>query len=167
MLRSLNYLLTGAIVGWLVDSRARALGALARHVELSSDVIVSGADGYLDAVNPAFTRILGHAVEDVVGRPYIDFVHPDDHDKSLAVEDELEAGRGPIATFENRYRHRDGKLPVAGMVDRRRPCPGTRLRGRTRHHRAQTGRGARATGARRPAADAGGEGGAAATGWPR
>ena len=108
ILRGLNYVVAGAIVGGLVDSRARALGALARHVSLSSDVIVSGADGYLDEVNPAFTRVLGHAVEDVVGRPYMDFVHPDDHEKSLDLEDELEAGRGPIATFENRYRHRDG-----------------------------------------------------------
>ena len=108
LLRSLNYVLAGAIVGWLVDSRARALGALARHVELSSDVIVSGSDGHLKEVNPAFTRVLGHAVEDVVGRPYLDFVHPDDQGKSLDVEDELQAGHGPIATFENRYRHRDG-----------------------------------------------------------
>ena len=93
LLRSLNYVLAGAIVGGLVDSRARAVGALARHVELSSDVIVSGSEGNLDGVNPAFTRILGHAVGDVVGRPYLDFVHPEDWEKSRAVEVELEAGR--------------------------------------------------------------------------
>ena len=107
LMRSLNYLLAGAIVGWLVDSRTRALSALARHVEQSSDVIVSGANGCLEEVNPAFTRVLGHPVADVVGRPYVEFVHPDDLERSLAAESEVVSGRGPIATFENRYRHLD------------------------------------------------------------
>ena len=107
-LRSLNYVLAGVIVGWLVDSRGRALVALARHVELSSDVIVSGAGGRFEDVNAGFTRALGYPVEDVVGRLYLEFVHPDDRDRSIAVERELEAGGGPIPAFENRYRHKDG-----------------------------------------------------------
>jgi PAS domain S-box-containing protein len=108
LLRSLNYVVAGAIVGRLVDSRARALGALSRHVELSSDVIVAGSDGLFDEVNPAFTKVLGHEAKDVVGRSYLEFVHPEDREKSIAVEGDVSAGRGPIRSFENRYRHRDG-----------------------------------------------------------
>jgi PAS domain S-box-containing protein len=64
--------------------------------------------GNLDEVNPAFTKVLGHEAKDVVGRSYLDFVHPEDREKSIAVEDDVSAGRGPIRSFENRYRHRDG-----------------------------------------------------------
>ena len=108
LLRSLNYVVAGLILGWLVDSRARAVGTLARHVELSSDVIVSGKGGCIDEVNPAFVRVLGHAIEDAVGRRLREFVHPEDREGWIGVEHELVAGEAPTETFENRIRHRDG-----------------------------------------------------------
>ena len=62
--------------------------------------------GVFQAVNDAWTIILGYAPAEVVGRSYLDFIHPDDHPSSeqalaIASADELEP-------YENRYRHADG-----------------------------------------------------------
>ena len=40
--------------------------------------VVIGADGIFRAVSPAWTRVMGHACEDVLGRSFREFVHPDD-----------------------------------------------------------------------------------------
>ena len=62
--------------------------------------------GVFRAVNAAWAAILGWRPEEVAGRSYLDFIHPDDHASSegaLAI-----ATRGELPTYENRYRHRDG-----------------------------------------------------------
>lgn len=77
--------------------------------ELSSDLLcIAGSDGYFKRANPAFTLTLGWCTEEMLGRPYLNFVHPDDHlATQQAVEVQLERGER-ILHFENRYRHRDG-----------------------------------------------------------
>jgi PAS domain S-box-containing protein len=41
-------------------------------------IVVVDSNGTFRSVNPAWTRILGHAVEEVIGHPFSDFMHPDD-----------------------------------------------------------------------------------------
>jgi PAS domain S-box-containing protein len=75
---------------------------------LSTDVmLVARFDGTITAVNPAWTRLFGWREDEMLGRNYVDFVHPDDHGRTLAEADKLSRG---IATlrFENRYRRKDG-----------------------------------------------------------
>jgi anti-sigma regulatory factor (Ser/Thr protein kinase) len=43
----------------------------------------------------------------MVGRPYLDFVHPDDHSPTTTEAGKLEGG-GQVIAFENRYRAKDG-----------------------------------------------------------
>ena len=43
----------------------------------------------------------------MTSRPWLDFVHPDDHDITIAEGEKLFAGVPTIA-FENRYRHKNG-----------------------------------------------------------
>lgn len=59
-------------------------------------------------VNPSFTEILGHSEKDLLERPFMDFVHPDDMDATRAViEQKLKSG-AKVIDFENRYRCKDG-----------------------------------------------------------
>jgi PAS domain S-box-containing protein len=63
--------------------------------------------GYVTHCNPALTSILGFSSEEFMSRPFVEFVHPDDRQKTI---DEV-AGqlKGiPVATFENRYLCKDG-----------------------------------------------------------
>ena len=101
----------------------RAMGALARHVALSSDVIVSGTDGHLREVNPAFTRILGYPRRRRRRQAVPRFRAPRRPGKvGRRSSARSSSGYGPITRFENRYRHRDGTLPLARMVDQHRPA---------------------------------------------
>jgi PAS domain S-box-containing protein len=47
----------------------------------------AGMRRYFKRVNPAVEQVLGYIQEELLGRPYLDFVHPDDRDRT-----ETEAG---------------------------------------------------------------------------
>jgi diguanylate cyclase (GGDEF)-like protein/PAS domain S-box-containing protein len=65
----------------------------------------SGAWTYL---NPAWTRTLGHPVEDCLGTSFLDYVHPDDREGNLAVFiDTISTGK-ESCRFEARYLTADG-----------------------------------------------------------
>jgi len=75
---------------------------------LSMDPLcVAGSDGYLKRVNPAFTQTLGYSSSELLSRPFLDFVHPEDVARTLEEMKGLSAGR-PSLHFENRYRCKDG-----------------------------------------------------------
>ena len=81
--------------------------------ELSLDMLcISSSDGYFKRLSPSFSRTLGWSIDEMLGRPFLDFVHPDDHAATLAeVERQVAAGE-PVLNFENRYRHKDGSWRV-------------------------------------------------------
>jgi diguanylate cyclase (GGDEF)-like protein/PAS domain S-box-containing protein len=68
---------------------------------------MAGTDGYFKRVNPAFSATLGWTAEELLSRPYVEFVHPDDRDATVA-EATMSGGGAPTLHFENRYRHREG-----------------------------------------------------------
>src|SRR5688500_15847403 len=79
-----------------------------RFFELSLEILATaGFDGYLSVVNPAFEALHGRSAEELTGRPYVDFVHPDDVASTLTEAATLATGIDTIA-FENRYRCNDG-----------------------------------------------------------
>ncbi len=79
-----------------------------RFFELSEDLIcVAGTDGFFKRVSPSFTRVLGYSEAELLGRPFTDFVHPDDLPGTLAEVEKLAAGVKTIR-FTNRYRAANG-----------------------------------------------------------
>lgn len=81
------------------------LGALFR---LSLDMLcIASLDGRFQRVNPAFERALGHTAAQLLSRPFIDFVHPDDRVATAEAVAALARG-DPVCRFENRYRCADG-----------------------------------------------------------
>jgi putative two-component system response regulator len=99
---------------WVVAARSRSKRLeserlLERQQELSLDLICTASfDGYFVQLNPAWTRVLGFELEELMTRPFVDFIHPDDLDVTLA-EVEKQAATGQLVfNFQNRYRHADG-----------------------------------------------------------
>lgn len=82
---------------------------LDRFFELSLDMLcIANADSYFIRLSPAFTRTLGWSLEELMSRPFLDFVHPDDRANTL-LEVERQIGRGePVLEFQNRYQHKNG-----------------------------------------------------------
>ncbi|MEM5516481.1 PAS domain-containing sensor histidine kinase [Henriciella sp. AS95] len=76
---------------------------------LSPDMLcILDQNGCFAAVNPAWEATLGWTPKEMVGRPYLDFLHPDDVARSMEGFEELRKGH-PVLRFENRYRTNDGK----------------------------------------------------------
>lgn len=76
--------------------------------ESSRDILVTAdRDGVFRDVNPAWNRIFGHELNEVVGRRFSDFVWPDD--LGATADAVATAGLGvDVDGFENRYRAKDG-----------------------------------------------------------
>lgn len=76
--------------------------------DMSLDLMcIAATDGYFKRVNPSFTRELGWSEEELLARPFVAMVHPDDVDPTLAEIEKLASGR-PTIRFENRYLCKDG-----------------------------------------------------------
>jgi PAS domain S-box-containing protein len=63
--------------------------------------------GYFKRLNPAWERTLGWTRSELMSRPFIDFVHPDDRERTLN-QNRAVRGGGQALGFENRYLCRDG-----------------------------------------------------------
>ena len=99
----------GNQIGMFMD-RQRAQEELSRFFELSLDMLcVAGFDGYFKRVNPAWQKVLGYTEEELLSRPYLELVHPDDLPASAAEAEKVSDGEETIY-FENRYRHKDGTI---------------------------------------------------------
>uniref|UniRef100_UPI002FE4298F ATP-binding protein n=1 Tax=Phenylobacterium sp. TaxID=1871053 RepID=UPI002FE4298F len=68
---------------------------------------IRDADFRFVKVNPAWERALGYRVEELEGRPMLDFIHPDDRPSSQGHMQRLER-ETEVDGFVNRYRCRDG-----------------------------------------------------------
>jgi len=97
----------GAHIGQFMV-RKRAEEELQRFFSLSPDLLcLAGLDGYFKRLNPAWPRVLGYTIEELLARPYIEFVHPEDRNITATEADRLGDG-GHVLTFENRYIAKDG-----------------------------------------------------------
>jgi PAS domain S-box-containing protein len=64
-------------------------------------------NGHFKRLNPAWEQTLGFTRKELMSRPFIEFVHPDDRERTLAQNARVRAGDRALA-FENRYLCKDG-----------------------------------------------------------
>ncbi|HUP19207.1 MAG TPA: PAS domain S-box protein [Gemmatimonadota bacterium] len=64
-------------------------------------------NGYFRRLNPAWETTLGFTLEELMSRPFIEFVHPDDRERTLTQNARVRTGDQAMG-FENRYLCKDG-----------------------------------------------------------
>ena len=69
---------------------------------------VADLAGNFTKVNDAWTTTFGWTRDEMLGRPFLDFVHPDDRAATAAVYARQRAAAVPVRGHENRYRSTDG-----------------------------------------------------------
>src|SRR5436190_21210539 len=70
---------------WSEEALRKARTELDRFFTVSLDMLcIADYQGLFRRVNPACERILGYSAEQLLSRPYIDFIHPDDRASTIA-----------------------------------------------------------------------------------
>ncbi|GAB1474428.1 hypothetical protein MASR2M69_18690 [Bacteroidota bacterium] len=70
-------------------------------------ICIAGFDGYFKELNPSWERELGWSKEELLSKPWIEFVHSEDRQATLNVKSQIIGGE-EIYQFENRYMCKDG-----------------------------------------------------------
>lgn len=83
-----------------------------RFFDLSLDLFcIAGTDGYFRRINSNFSRVLGYTEKDLLSRPFLDFVQPEDRAETIRVMKVLQDGE-PVVRFRNRYITASGNVVV-------------------------------------------------------
>ncbi len=71
-------------------------------------ILIGSPSGYITFVNQEFCKMLGYAAEELVGKPFADFLHPDD--QAVVLEKFAEGLVHPEAEYHVEFRamHKDG-----------------------------------------------------------
>jgi PAS domain S-box-containing protein len=108
----------------LADQVAERTADRDRMWRLSTDImLVARIDATICAVNPAWTRLLGWAEDELIGTSFMALIHPEDAAVTASEAERLGSG-ATTHKFENRYRAKDGNyrwlswtaVPEAGLI---------------------------------------------------
>jgi PAS domain S-box-containing protein len=81
-----------------------------RFFDVSLDLLCClDFNGHFKRLSPSWERTLGFTREELMSRPFIEFVHSEDRERTLTQNREVRAG-GQALAFENRYLCRDGSF---------------------------------------------------------
>ena len=90
-------------------TEAAIAAARDRLFELSTDLLLTaGFDGYVKVINPAAVTLMGYSLEEVLARPLLSFLHPDDRGEAARVIATM-AQAGAPDRFEGRLVRKDGR----------------------------------------------------------
>ena len=95
----------------LASDRQRVEERFRRFFELSADLVcIAGIDGYFRTLNASWTRVLGYSREELLAKPFVEFVHSDDRAATRGLFEEKVKKGVTIFTFCNRYLRADGRV---------------------------------------------------------
>ncbi len=93
-----------------ITEKKKALERVQRLYEMSTDLVCE-ADintATFTKINPAFKKVLGYSEKEILGRSFLDFIHPNDKQRTkIIIESNLQKGNN-VLSFINRYRCKDG-----------------------------------------------------------
>jgi PAS domain S-box-containing protein len=100
--------MTGPPPSGSADTRDRDVALDARFFNLSIDMLcMLDFDGRFRRLNKAWETTLGYTRDELMSKRFIEFVHPDDRERTLAQNGRVREG-DQARSFENRYLCKDG-----------------------------------------------------------
>ncbi len=109
-------LITSLVAGWnhLSEVRKREVilaektEEIERFFTVSLDLLcIADVDGYFHRLNKSWEKTLGYSIEELQGKRFLDFVHPEDMEATLLAMKILDSGQ-EVLNFTNRYICKDG-----------------------------------------------------------
>jgi PAS domain S-box-containing protein len=92
------------------DEQRRVRDLEERFFDLSIDLLCFlDFSGHFTRLNPAWETTLGFTRQELMSKPFIEFVHPDDRERTLSQNRSVRGG-GQARHFENRYLCKDGSF---------------------------------------------------------
>ena len=83
---------------------------LEQFFQLTPDVVcIADYNGILKKVNPAFSKLLGYSMEELLNSPVNNFIYSEDKINTSRFRDNLRE-KNPILNFENRYLTKNGDI---------------------------------------------------------
>jgi PAS domain S-box-containing protein len=90
------------------ESLSQKTEELDQFFNISLDLLcIANIDGYFLRLNLTWEKVLGYSRQELMAKPFLEFVHPDDLGKTQEAVSAL-ASQSKLISFENRYRCRDG-----------------------------------------------------------
>jgi PAS domain S-box-containing protein len=105
----LVFVFVGLVLSTILGSLYGQLETGNRFMSLSLDLQCTiGFDGMFHSLNPSWQRVLGFTTAELMARPRMEFIHPDDQARTSTEFARLQDGQAAIS-FENRYRCKNGR----------------------------------------------------------
>lgn len=83
--------------------------ARAPEFKIDRDLLATvDSNGYFTSLNTAWERVLGWSRQELMSRPMLDFVHPDDRERTARESEKVDLPDYEVLDFENRYRTKGG-----------------------------------------------------------
>ncbi len=99
---------TGGSVRKIADDQRRAMREVDRFFDVSRDMLcIAGTDGRFRRLNAVWEKNLGYTRQELLSKPFMAFIHPDDHAATAGAYKSQAEGE-EIISFENRYLCKDG-----------------------------------------------------------
>lgn len=93
-----------------VIKRKKIENELSTFFNSSPDILcIANFDGYFKKINPSASQLLGYSQDELLTRPFTDFVHPDDLEKTTEEKKDM-VDLSPTFGFENRYVTKSGEI---------------------------------------------------------
>jgi diguanylate cyclase (GGDEF)-like protein/PAS domain S-box-containing protein len=111
LLRGAALVTAGAAAGMAVARRCRRCPPASdtRWFQMSNDLLVEATlDGWFVRLSEGWEACLGWKRDELMSRPFREFVHPEDREATGLHADALDRQPGEVLDFENRYRAKDG-----------------------------------------------------------
>ena len=85
-------------------------GQVELRFDLRRDLLATAnAEGRFTSLNATWERLLGWSREELMSRPFIEFVHPDDVERTLTEVGRTTETDRELVDFENRFRTKEGE----------------------------------------------------------